>query len=265
MTISRRDMLKGAAIGAAAAAHPVLGQQRAAATTERWGVHEVVLQGPDSGNPFTDVTLSATFEHDGQQVTVPGFYDGAGTYRIRFSPPELGQWSWRSASSAPALHGQSGSFTCTAPAAGNHGPVRVTPDGYHFAHADGTPFRQIGTTCYSWALQSDAKCAQTLATLATAPFNKMRMLVFPNVESVATNPFVRTGDGPRDWDATRFDPDYFRRYEDRIIRLGQQGIQADVILFHPYDEKRGYNDMARGDDERYIRYAAARWGAYRNV
>src|SRR3546814_6483930 len=58
----------------------------------------------------------------------------------------------------------------------------------------------------------------------------MRMLVFPNVESVATDPFVRTGEGPRDWDAARFDPAYFRRFEDRIIRLGELGIEADVIL-----------------------------------
>ncbi|WP_347304614.1 DUF5060 domain-containing protein (plasmid) [Croceibacterium sp. TMG7-5b_MA50] len=267
MTISRRFMLKaGAAMGAAAAAHPALAQTRAgAAQTERWGVHELVMDGPRTGNPFVDVTLSATFRREDQAITVPGFYDGDGTYRIRFSPPDVGEWTWRSDSNHRALHGQAGSFTCVAATGDNHGPVRVTPDGYHFAHADGTPFRQIGTTCYSWALQSDAKCAQTLETLAAAPFNKMRMLVFPNVESVATNPFVRTGDGPRDYDPTRFDPDYFRRYEDRIVRLGRQGIQADIILFHPYDTKRGYNDMARVDDERYVRYVAARWGAYRNV
>jgi hypothetical protein len=91
------------------------------------------------------------------------------------------------------------------------------------------------------------------------------MLVFPNVPSVATDPFVRTGTGLRDWDATRFDPAYFRRYEDRIRRLGALGIEADIILFHPYDEKRGYSGMKPADDERYLRYVAARFGAFRNV
>src|SRR3546814_17352690 len=76
----------------------------------------------------------------------------------------------------------------------------------------------------------------------------MRMLVFPNVESVATDPFVRTGEGPRDWDAARFDPAYFRRFEDRIIRLGELGIEADIILFHPYDRARGYSALARAAD-----------------
>nr|WP_243446202.1 DUF5060 domain-containing protein [Polymorphobacter fuscus] len=232
---------------------------------ERWGIHEIALDGPGRGNPFDDVTLEAVFESGGRQIRVPGFYDGDGVYRIRFSPPDTGAWVWRTASNAPALDNRSGRFACIAPRAGNHGPVRVSKDGYHFVHADGTPFRQIGTTSYSWALQSDAKCAETLATLKGGPFNKMRMLVFPNVPSVATDPFVRTGAALDAWDPTRFDPAYFRRFEDRIRRLGALGIEADVILFHPYDEKRGYSDMKRADDARYIRYVAARFGAFRNV
>lgn len=262
--IARRQMLKGGlAIGAAAAA-PAFAQG-APKSVERWGVCELVFDGPSAGNPFDDVELAAVFEGAGKSIRVPGFYDGKGIYRIRFSPPEPGNWKWTTESSATELARKSGSFECIAPAPGNHGPVRVTADGYHFAHADGTPFRQVGTTCYAWAQQSDAKCAETLATLKATPFNKLRMLVTPNVDAVATNPFVRTGDGPRDWDPSRFDPDYFRRYEDRIIRLGALGIQADVILYHPYDEKRGYNDMKRADDARYVRYCAARWGAYAHV
>lgn len=267
MTISRRKLLvQTTALGAMAAAAPATAARAAPPrSVERWGFYEIELTGPSEGNPFDNVTLAAVFESAGKQVRVPGFYDGDGVYRIRFSPPELGEWRWRTESSAPVLAGKTGSVTATAPGKGNHGPVRVTKDGYHFAYADGTPFRQLGTTCYSWALQSDAKCAETLETLKASPFNKLRMLVFPNVESVATNPFARTGDGPRDWDATRFDPAYFRRYEDRIARLGALGIEADIILYHPYDARRGYSDMKRADDERYLRYVAARFGAYRHV
>jgi len=266
MGLSRRAVLANAmALGAAAASGPLAAAKRSSGRVERWGVYEIALDGPQAGNPFDDVTVSATFTDAGRSIRVPGFYDGDGVYRIRFSPPEIGNWRWTSESDAPALNGRTGAFEAIAPGAGNHGPVRVTKDGYHFEYADGTPFRQIGTTSYSWALQSDARCAETLKTLAAAPFNKMRMLVFPNVESVATNPFARTGDGPKDWDPARFDPAYFRRYEDRIVRLSALGIQADVILYHPYDARRGYSDMKRADDERYLRYVAARFGAYRNL
>jgi hypothetical protein len=257
-------MLQGTIAAASAATAPVFAAA-AMGRVEQWDIFETVLDGPATGNPFEDVRLVGIFECDGVETKVPGFYDGRGVYRIRFSPPSLGQWRWRSQSNSAALDGKSGSFRCVAPRAGNRGPVHVSGDGYHFAYADGTPYRQIGTTCYSWALQSDAKCAETLATLRAAPFNKMRMCVFPNVESIATNPFVRTGPGLRDWDPRRPDPDYFRRFEDRIRRLGELGIEADIILYHPYDEKRGYSDMKREDDELYLRYVAARFGAFRNV
>ncbi len=265
MEVSRRDMLGGTAATAALALTTPAGAAVATPRVERWGMHEIVLKGPASGNPFDDIRLSAIFVCGTTRIDVPGFYDGNGTYRIRFSPPSLGRWDWTTGSNIAALDARTGRLDSVPPRADNHGPVRVTRDGYHFAYADGTPYRPVGTTAYSWALQSDARCAQTLATLKSSPFNKMRMCVFPNVASVATNPFVRTGGGPRDWDATRFDPDYFRRFEERIRRLSELGIEADVILFHPYDKLRGYSAMSRADDERYVRYVAARFGAYRNV
>ncbi|WP_020014976.1 DUF5060 domain-containing protein [Promicromonospora sukumoe] len=274
MEITRRTAVTGAAILGAAAAvglpttASASGRTAPAApapgTVERWGLHEIVLNGPDKGNPFVDVTLAAVFRSGDQRIKVPGFYDGEGTYRIRFSPPQTGAWSWSVESNVRALR-KSGRVTVVEPAAGNHGPVQVVPDGYHFVYADGSPYRQIGTTSYSWALQGDEKCAVTLDTLSKAPFNKIRMLVFPNVPAAYTDPFVRTGTEPGAWDPTRFDPAYFRNYERRIAQLLELGIQADVVLYHPYDEDRGYSDMARADDERYVRYVSARFGAYRNV
>ena len=264
MNVSRRDMLtSAAALGAIGASGSV--QAASIMKVERWGLADIALHGPGDGNPIVDVNLSATFQSGGTSLTIPGFYDGEGIYRIRFSPPTTGQWRWRTNSSASALDGRQGMVECVPPARGNHGPVRITADGYHFAYADGMPYRPIGTTCYSWAQQNNARCAETLATLKTSPFNKIRMCVFPNVKAMAEDPFVRTGPGPRDWDRARPDPAYFRRFEERLEQLGALGIEADVILFHPYNKARGFSDMNRADDERYLRYVAARLGAYRHV
>jgi hypothetical protein len=41
-------------------------------------------------------------------------------------------------------------------------------------------------------------------------------------------------------------------------------IEADLILFHPYD-RWGYSAMPIEADERYLRYVIARFAAYRNV
>ena len=120
----------------------------------------------------------------------------------------------------------------------NYGPVRVK-DQYHFVYADNKPYREIGTTCYAWTSQPKALEEETLKTLAGAPFNKLRMCVFPkwfdyNHVEPPRYPFV--GRAPNQWDFTQFNPEYFQHFEQRVAQLGELGIEADVILFHPYDE-----------------------------
>ncbi|MEU2428455.1 DUF5605 domain-containing protein [Streptomyces sp. NPDC007861] len=78
---------------------------------------------------------------------------------VRFMPDEEGVWTY-------AAGGVSGTFVCTPAGEGNHGPVRA--DGLGFRYADGTPYRPYGTT----AGHADAG---TLAALAAAPFNRVRI------------------------------------------------------------------------------------------
>ena len=35
---------------------------------ERWGIYEIVLQGPDYGNPYVDVNLSAKFKYKNREM-----------------------------------------------------------------------------------------------------------------------------------------------------------------------------------------------------
>ncbi|MFC1601396.1 DUF4038 domain-containing protein, partial [Candidatus Sumerlaeota bacterium] len=133
-------------------------------------------------------------------------------------------------------------------------------------HADGTPHVSYGTTCYAWAHQGDAMEQQTLATLKTAPFNKMRMCVFPKDYAYNKNEpeyyvFPREG-GKNDY--TRFSPEFFAHFEQRVGQLRDLGIEADIILFHPYD-RWGYRSMDDATDDYYLRYVVARLSAYRNV
>jgi hypothetical protein len=37
------------------------------------------------------------------------------------------------------------------------------------------------------------------------------------------------------FDFSRFEPDFFRHFEQRVAQLHDMGIEADLILFHPYD------------------------------
>jgi hypothetical protein len=237
----------------------------APATVDLRGRVELVLQGPSHGNPFTDVELTATVTGRGTSRTVGGFYDGNGTWRIRFLADAAGDWSFTTTSNARSLDGHTGTVTCTdQPASRGH---VVVADTFHFRYADGTRYLPIGTTAYAWTHQTDALENATLNTLATSPFNKLRMCVFPkaylfNANEPSLYPFE--GSLADSWDFTRFNPAYFRKLETRIEQLAELGIEADLILFHAYD-RWGFAKMGAAADDRFVSYLVRRLAAHPSV
>jgi hypothetical protein len=121
----------------------------------------------------------------------------------------------------------------------------------------------------------------TLEDLKSAGFNKVRMCLLPKSlvrRQPVAMPFERIGSavaatwqegeesgkiGDR-FNLARPNPFYFQNVERRIQDLMDAGVEADVILFHPYDA-RGFSAMGDEADDRYLRYAVARLAAYRNV
>lgn len=238
----------------------------AAADVEQWGVWETALEGPCDGNPYLTVECSAVIEQGDRRFTVPGFYDGEGAYRIRFSPPAQGSWRFETRSNRPELSGRRGTFEVGPPTPANHGPVRPYKT-FYLRYADGAAYHQFGTTCYAWIHQTRELQEQTLKTLAASPFNKIRFCIFPKSYAYNQNepelfPFGKKAGGEFDFD--RPDPAYWRHLEGRILDLERLGIEADLILWHPYD-RWGFADMNDAQDDRYLRYAIARLSAYRNV
>ncbi len=235
-------------------------------SVERWGIFELSLSGPSGGNPFVDVRISAEFRL-GQRVFRPeGFYDGDGVYRIRFMPDRPGRWTYVTRSDRRELDGKEGAFVCIEASAGNHGPVRVH-DTHYLAYDDGTPHFSIGTTCYAWIHQGPALETQTLETLKEAPFNKMRMCVFPKAYAYNKNEpkyYAYEGRPLKDWDFKRFNPEFWRQFERRVGQLRDMGIEADLIIFHPYD-RWGFKSMGHENNLFYLRYLVARLSAFRNV
>ncbi|MBW7461430.1 DUF4038 domain-containing protein, partial [Paenibacillus sepulcri] len=74
------------------------------------------------------------------------------------------------------------------------------------------------------------------------------------------------GTCPEDADRSRFNPVFFAHLEQRLGDLQRLGIEADLILFHPYDKGEwGFDGMDREADFFYLRYIIARLAAYRNV
>jgi hypothetical protein len=275
MEMDRRQMLKvtaGVAAGLVVGDAAAQGAKVAAASpaqVEQWDCFELTLHGPTEGNPFVDVTFAARFTQGARTVAVPGFYDGDGKYIVRFMPDATGAWTYVTESSAPALAKHSGSLRVVAATGTNHGPVQVAHR-FHFAFADGKPYFPFGTTCYSMGFMGEPYETQTVDALKTAGFNKVRLCLMPKGQGSRPEPrlpFVRTSAADAKdahFDLARFDPEFFRHFEQRVLDLQRMGIEADVILFHPYDGW-GFKSMPADADDRYLRYAVARLSAYRNV
>lgn len=252
-------------------------------TAERWGIWEIAIQGPSDGNPFTEQHVSAEIYSKNEKKYVDGFYDGEGIYKVRFMPSFEEDYEFCLTTSFGVE--EKGSFAVTASTEGNHGPVRVA-ETYHFAYEDGTPYYSIGTTCYVWELQSDERIQETLESLKEARFNKIRFCIFPkhyayNFENPRSFPYEGTPMDNRvltydnfnqydelsegnEWDFTRFNPVHFQHIEDCIEELQKLGIEADIIVMHPYD-RWGFSCMTKEEDTLYWKYVVARFAAYRNV
>lgn len=254
---------------------------------ERWGVFEAALHGEEGNDPFAPGLMQGVFRYEDKDlgaVRVEGFYDGGGVWRVRFMPQFEGKYTFKITAGGTAFVGD---FTASKPSDGNHGPVHAAKT-YHFAYEDGTPFVPVGTTCYVWELQSGETQQNTLETLESAPFNKMRYCILPkhyiyNFRDPPMFPFEgkpcstegmteenfnawngNGNDRGNDWNFDRFVPEYFRNIEKSVLELQKIGVEADLILLHPYD-RWGFSLMDAAHDDRYLHYVVSRLSAFRNV
>lgn len=243
-----------------------------------------------------------TFTGGGTPETrgVPMFYfdrpahgSGLATFKARFTPSQVGTYSYNTVSAFAGLGSQTGSFSCSAavplPGGGgtNRGFLRRDPAAaspYSFIWDDGTRFFMWGQTYYQIVNQArrntDADLAWKTAVnnSQSARMNKIRLLVSPWTEhpftdptrATETQPFC-TGANPAACevaagalDFTRVNLDHFVALDEVIHYLFGRGIIAEIVIFRdpgPYGSMLGTMDQ----NKQYLRYVTARYAAYPNV
>ena len=244
---------------------------------EQWSRFELVFKRKSIKNGYKDIDLSCTFSNKDTSFVVQGFYDGSDTFKIRFMPQQTGPWHYVTSSNVGDLDRKTGNFNCIKASGNNHGLVRVSKV-HNFKYADEHPYSPFGTTAYAWTQMADSLEEITLRSLKTSSFNKVRMCVFPKSydlvrEAPIMFPFVlkaiNKDDKGKDvyvWDFDNFNPAFFQHLENRIDDLDKLGIQADSMLFHPYDKRCwGFDAMPNEVNIRYLTCLVARLAAYRNV
>lgn len=214
---------------------------------KRWDVFEVQLQGPEEGNPFLDHTLTGIFTGRNESVTVKGFYDGSGTYKIRFMPSFTGKYNF--ILQASFIKGSlSGTFFVKDNDENNHGIVRLH-DTYHFMYEDGTVCHPFSSNAYTWYLQDEETMHNTVASLQNAGIKRLRFEAMPDTENMFVN---------ADYDS--YNISHLHKLEQAVTKLAEAGIEADLIV-----SGKTVNELSLTQKVNYFNMMCDRFSAYHNV
>jgi len=257
-----------------------------ASSVDAYDFIEIVVNvtDPDAQNPFTDVSLNGSFTAPGgRQWQVDGFCDSSdgAVYRIRFMPPEAGDYKY-------AITFRQGTFqkeyTGVFHAIDNHrrGPVRIDPKyRWHFVwEGTGEHYFFNGTTAYWLTGWSDERIIRnSIDRLHRLKVNRIRVTVagrsnlyFGEPVMTADNysnlPTPWIAENPKDFthpgfDYTRFYIPLWQRFE-RMLRYGRDRDMIISVVFDMNDNK--VHPAAGSESERrFLRYAVSRFSAFSNV
>ncbi len=235
------------------------GQVQAPAKVSRWGLWEATMRSRQTyRNPFTDVTVTATFRSSsGKQITMEGFYDGDGEWRVRFMPDEIGKWRWFVRAEPPDEGmAASGTFECVPSRL--PGPLRVHPQNpLWFAFADGTPVYLLAFHLWNLDALDESTLAKTLDFLRARGFNA---LVGPHLipDRMA---WERTEDGRPDF--RRFNLTVWKGLDCALRLAAEKGF---VVI--PFSIVGGTNGLPKTPDEAMdllLRYWVAQWQGFWNA
>lgn len=228
-------------------------------------------------NPFTDVVVDARFTGPaGQTFTVPAFYAGDATWKVRFNPNEAGRWTYQAVSRPenPDLIAE-GSFDVTPRS--TSGFLRASPgQAWGFQYESGEPAFLFGDTVYN--LFGMAHCGANvdafLERRARQGFNLLRIRLpvspfhppdgYNTWQTRRTWPWGGSEQSPR---FDRFDLPYFETV-DRVIQQAERlGIGLELIMEgwgfeFPFNSR---NIFVPEWEELWLRYLIARYDAYNST
>jgi hypothetical protein len=214
-------------------------------------------------NPYIQNSVTATFQGPGNiKKTVSGFWDGGSTFKLRFTPTAEGIWKYSTTSSDARLNGKTGTIKCIAPLAGNHGFVRRDANHrYHFVYDDGTRYFMFGNTYYEILANaaSGNNWKKSVDGTARMGMTKIRMNLGEGSNSDRGAGYPDSTPYGSNHDTLNLS--HWRHLDEVVAYMASKGVVVDLLLF--WTNPSNYGTQAQ--DERYVRYAMARYAAYPNA
>ena len=202
-------------------------------------------------NPYASVELRAEFRSPkgGSTKVMRAFWDGGRTFRIRFAADFEGRWDLRLISNIPAIDKKIFSFQATP--ARTAGFIEAFNSRYFRYNAPESPHYWMGFTSLGFSTIPWETFTNLVDSRAQQKFNHLRGLVLGNPASAKT--VLADPNQPA--------VDHFRELDRRIAYLNSKGIIADLMFAGANNELADLLPE-RDQQEHYIRYVVARYGAY---
>ncbi len=235
-------------------------------------------------NPFDEVFGAIFKGPDDIELNSPGFYNGNGEFLIRFSPTELGNWTFITYSTRAELSEKTGKIHVLKNENPDvHGPLIIKKDNLrHFFYADGMPYFLMAFEC-DWLFALDLanpndipKTKQLIDLVAKYGFNQVIMNVYAydvqwqkdsdlkkehDYGSPKIYPFGGTNEKP---DFSTLNVKFFNRLDRVIEYLHQKNVVAHLMIY-VWNKKVNWPDMYSKPDNRYFDYVISRYQAFPNI
>ena len=226
--------------------------------------------------PYVDAAIEAVFTGpDGQTMTVPGYWYGGHTWKVRFAAPAAGEWHYEVSCTNPedtGLHGVKGTLTAEEYTGDNElllrGRLRVSYDKEDLTYGDGTPFFWLADTHwfgFSKRLSFErSNCPDyetafhgTVDQRATEGYTAFQAMIWVSnndswhsVENEGGMPWITLWEKPT--------PAYWRNVDKRVEYIVGKGMVPVIGLdWGGALTVDNYDDYAA-----IVRYAVARYASY---
>ncbi len=228
--------------------------------------------------PFVDVVVRASFTSpSGVVSTMEGFHDGDSSWRVRFNPGEVGNWSWQLTSTPPNPDFERlGTFDVSERESA--GFLKSTPGkAWGFARESGEPVLIVGDTVYHLfgmahnSSEGFEAVKRFMRRRRDQGFNLLRVRLpvspfhpvdgYSVWQTTSLWPWGGSSQAPR---FDRFNLDYFRTVDTVMAYAEELGLGIEMIMQgwgfeFPFSAR---NVFVAEWEELWTRYLIARYDAY---